>query len=314
MPGKRPFPVIARLAAISIAYSNADFIADLVLPYVPVDEEIFFYPDFTGHDIFTIPENMEVGRKGAPQEVEFTSENKTSSVKDYALKSGIPISDIESAQRSETQSDPEAETTEELIELVKLGREVRTARLVQNRNNYPVDQRLLLGADDQLNNPNSNPIDLIKRALDVPLMRPNTLVLGQAAWTELRSHKKIVSATLKNSGEEGMATRQAVAELFEVKQVIVGQGRYNVSRKGQPRQLARIWGNHMSLLHINPKATTKRSVSFGYTARLGTPWAGSAFDKNISARGGVEVRAGERVRELIVASDCGYFIENVVGG
>lgn len=314
MPSKRPFPVIPRLAAIAIAYANADFIGDLVLPYVPVGEELFQYPDFTGHDVFSVPEGLEVGRKGAPQEVEFTSALLDSSVKDYALKSSIPITDIEAAQRSEIPSDPEAEAAEEIMELVKLGREIRTARLVQNRNSYPAVQRLLLGADDQLNNPNSNPIDLIKRALDVPLMRPNSLVLGQAAWTELRSHPKIVSATLKNSGEAGMATRQAVAELFEIGQIIVGQGRYNVARKGQARQLARVWGSHISLLHINQKATTKRGVSFGYTARLGNPWAGSEFDKNISARGGVEVRAGERVRELIVASDCGYFIENVVGG
>lgn len=314
MPVKRPFPIVARLAAIAIAYTNDAFIADQVLPYVLAPEEKFYYPDFTGHDIFSVPEGLEVGRKGAPQEVEFTSELKESSVKDYALKSGIPITDIEAAQRSEVPYDPEAEAAEEIIELVKLGREIRTARLVQNRNTYDANQRLNLGADDQFNNPNSNPIDLIKRALDVPIMRPNSLVLGQNAWTELRSHPKIVSATLKNSGEAGMATRQAVAELFEIKDVIVGQGRYNAARKGQPRQLARVWGNHVSLLHINPKSTLRSGCSFGYTARLGTPWAGSEFDKNIGARGGVEVRAGERVRELILAPLCGYFIENVVGG
>lgn len=313
MPIKRPFPVIARLAAIAIAYRNLDFISDLVLPYISVPEEKFQYPDFTGHDVFTVPEGLEVGRKGAPAEVEFTSELKDSSVKDYALKSSIPMSDIEAAQRSEIPMDPEAEAAEEIMELVKLGREIRTARLVQNRNTYPAAQRLLLGADDQFNNPNSNPIDLFKRALDVPLMRPNTLVFGQTAWTELRTHPKIVSATLKNSGEAGMATRQAVAELFEVKDILVGQGRYNAARKGQPRNLARVWGSHVSLLHINPRANTQRGVSFGYTARFGTPWGGSMFDKDIGAQGGMEVRAGEKVRELIVASDCGYFLENCVG-
>lgn len=310
---KRPFPVVARLAAIAIAYKNADMIADLVLPYTPVLEEQFYYPDFTGHDAFSLPDGMEVGRKGAPPEVEFISELKQSATKDYALKSGIPMSDIEAAKRSEIPMDPEAETAEELMELVKLGREIRTARLVQNRNSYGGANRLMLGADDQLKNPNSNPIDLINRALDAMLMRGNTMVLNQEGWSALRTHPKIVSATLKNSGEAGMADRKAVADLFELKEIIVGQGRYNVAKKGQPRQLARIWGSHISLIHKNPTASVRRGVSFGYTARLGTPWGGSMFDKDISAQGGVEVRAGEKVRELIVAPDCGYFLENAVG-
>ena len=309
---KRPFPVVARLAAIAIAYTNADLIADQVLPYTQVPEEQFYYPDFTGHDVFTVPDGMEVGRKGAPPEVEFTSENKQSSVKSYALKSGIPMSDIESALRSEVPIDPEAEAAEMLMELVKLGREIRTARLVQNRNSYAAANRLMLGADDKLDNPNSDPIRLINDALDAMLMRGTAMVMNQAAWTKLRTHPKIVSATLKNSGEAGMADRQAVADLFEVKEIIVGQGRYNVAKKGQDRQLARVWGSHISLIHKNPTATVRNGVSFGYTARLGTPWGGSMFDKDISAEGGIDVRAGEKVRELIVAPDCGYFLENVL--
>lgn len=311
MPPVRPFPVNPVLSQIAIRYTNGDFVASQILPDTQVPEEKFYFMDYSKTPTFDLVED-EVGRKGEVKEIDWECEQKEGSVTDRALKHKIPLSDIEAAQRSPIPIDPEAEATEQLIELIRLGHEVRTSRLVQNLNTYPESQRVTMGADDKFNNPEFNPIDPVKRALDKPIMRPNSLVFGQAAWTEFRSNPFIVKATLKNSGDAGMASRQAVAELFEIQNVIVGQSRLNVNRPGHAPNLAYCWGPHLSLLHINPRATVRSGVTFGYTCRLGTPWSGSEFDKNIGARGGIEVRTGESIRELIIAPQCGYFFQNCI--
>lgn len=306
---KRAFPVNPVLSTISIRFTNAAFIGVRVMPLVTVPEEKFLYNDFSKTSAFNYIDT-EVGRTGRPKTLQWQSEQLESSVRDHALRGELPMSDIEAAARQPGSIDPEAETVEMLADCIKLGHEVRVARQVQNRNNYPADQRIALGADDKFSNPDADLITLISQALDKPLMRPTKMTFGQAAWTSFRSHPQIVKATLKNSGDAGMATRQAVAELFEVEAVEVGPARYNTVKPGQNQQLAYIWGPHLSLLYVNEKANPRNGVSWGYTAQFGTPWAGSMFDKDISAQGGMDIRSGERLRELVVAPQCGYFFEN----
>ncbi len=59
-------------------------------------------------------------------------------------------------------------------------------------------------------------------------------------------------------------------------------------------------------------ADTRGGVTFGFTAEWGGRIAGQWEDKNIGLRGGQRVRVGESVKELIIASQAGYFIEDAV--
>ena len=141
-------------------------------------------------------------------------------------------------------------------------------------------------------------------------MRPNIMVIGQAAWSKLRQHPQIVKAAHGNSGDSGMARREAVAELFEIEDLIVGQGWVNVARRGQAAKYERVWGKHVALLHRDKNASTGQGATFGLTAEFGQRVAGSWEDRNIGLRGGQMVRAGESVGELITAAHLGYFIED----
>jgi hypothetical protein len=48
------------------------------------------------------------------------------------------------------------------------------------------------------------------------------MVIGRQAWTKLRSHPHIVNACRGNSTGRGNVTRQEVADLFELAEVVVG--------------------------------------------------------------------------------------------
>ncbi|ACI98533.1 hypothetical protein [Rhodospirillum centenum] len=307
---KHPFPTDPALTAIAMAYTNGAMIADLVLPRVPVGKREFKYYEHDMAEGFTVPDTR-VGRKSRPGQVEFTAVEKTSSCDDYGLDDAVPQDDIDNAP---TNYDPRGRAVEGITNLILLDREVRTADVVFDAATYPVGHKETLAGTEQFSDfTSSTPIKVISEALDGPIMRPNVMVIGQPAWTILRQHPDIVKATKGNSGDKGMAARQAVAELFELEELIVGQGWVNTARPGQVTNYQRVWGKHIALLHRDRNADTRQGATFGLTAQFGGRVAGSWQDRNIGLRGGEYVRAGESVKELITAPHLGYFLENAVG-
>ena len=63
-------------------------IADQVLPRLTVTAREFKWDEHAKASMFQAPSTL-VGRKGSPNEVEFTAEEKTSSVADYGLEADL---------------------------------------------------------------------------------------------------------------------------------------------------------------------------------------------------------------------------------
>lgn len=321
-----PFVVQPRLTAITLTFRNKSFIADDVLPRVPVDSSLFKYSQFTTADGYTIPDTR-VGRKSAPGQIDWTATETTATTFDYGLDDAIPVVDIQNAQAAQRAQglmpiDPQSRSTMLLTDLVALDRENRVANGANGvfvNGNYPAANRATLSGTSQWSDyTNSNPLTALMQALDVPLVRPNVLVLGQQTWTQLRGHPKITAAAFPSGGNAvGGGTvlqRQALAALLEIDEVIVGSAWYNSAKPGQTFNATRLWGKHASLLYRNrsPMSTTN-DVTFGFTAQWGDRIAGTiANDPSIGLRGGVRVRVGESVAEVIAASNCGYFFQNAV--
>lgn len=308
---KAPFPITPELTAIAVKYRNQRLIADSVLPRVPVGLEEFKYWLFTLADGFTLPDTK-VGRKSKPNEVEFSATEQTASTADYGLDDAIPQKDID--QGRAMNFDPLGHAVMTLTDLILLDREVRAANLVFNAANYAAANKVTLAGNDQWSDfTNSDPIDDIMTGLDACIMRPNKMVIGRPAFTKLAQHPKIVKAVHGNDGDAGIATREQIARLFELDEVLVGEGWVNTAKKGQAPSMARVWGKHCALICQNGLATaTNGLATFGYTAQYGSRVAGAIEDRDIGLRGGQRVRVGESLKELIVANDLAYFIENAV--
>ncbi|WNJ89164.1 capsid protein [Bosea sp. 685] len=319
MATSRPFIVDAALSAIAIKFSNPDvsLIADRVLPRRPVGGEKFKWLKFPVEDSFTVPNTL-VGRKGRPNQIEVGATEEDSSVLDYGLDDLVPNSDVDAARQQREAGfsvyDPEARATEVLTDLVLLDREIRVAAKVFDLNTYAASQRVTLSGTSQFSDiVNSDPINVINGALDSTfVMRPNKMVIGQLAWTKVRSHPHIVNAVKGGNLNKGNATREQVAELFELQEIIVGSSFVNTARKGQTAAMSRVWGKHISLIYQNSVAGPDAGMTFGYTAQYGNRLAGRIPDSNIGLQGGAAIRVGERVREIVSAPSVAYFIQNAV--
>ena len=307
-----PFPVNPVLTGVALAYRNAKLIADEVAPRVPVAGESFKWLKHEAGAKFTVPD-LRVGRKGTPAEVEFTATETDGSTEDFGLDDFVPAKDIESA-RAIPGFDPLATATENLADLLALGREVRTAGLLFGAANYAAANKLTLAGEDRWDDyAHSDPIDDIKTALDLCVIRPNVAVIGRPGWSKLNSHPKILAGVGKLNTGGGIATRAEVATLFELDEIIVGEGWVNVARPGQAVSRQRVWGKHCALLVRDKLANLQNGrPTFALTAQWGGRIAGDIPDPKRGLRGGTTVRVGEAVRELVVASDLGFFFETVV--
>lgn len=317
-----PFTIQQRLTAITLAYRNLGFIADLVLPRLGVASSAFKWSKYNVADGYSIPDTR-VGRKGMVNQIDFSATEQTDSTVDYGLEDKIPQSDIDNARAAmATQGvmpiDPEARATELLTSLLATDREFRVATLLTTLGTYPATNRTTLAGATQWSDVSSDPVVAIGNALDVPLIRPNVLVFGQATWTSLRRHPKLTAAIMPAGGNASvagtLASRQAVADLFEVEEVLVGPSWYNTAKPGQTASYSRIWGKHAIALYRSPNPQVQGGdVTFGFTAEWGSRVSGTiAQDPDVGLRGGTKVRVGESVKEIIAANDVAYFFQNAV--
>lgn len=307
-----PFPTTPQLTAIAIAYRNSRLIADDVLPRVMVADQSFKYLKYPSGTFFTVPDTK-VGRKSAPGQVEMSATETSDSTDDHALDDAVPYSDIQSAASQPNLPDPLMRATEFVSDLLLLAREKRVADLVFATANYGASNKSTLSGTSQWSDfTNSDPVSAVLTALDACIMRPNIGIFGRAAWTKFSTHPKICKAVFGNNTDAGVVSRAQVAALFELDDVLVGEGWINSAKKGQAASMVRVWGKHAVFAYRNKTADTQRGTTYGITAQWGGRIAGSQFDKNIGMRGGEIVRVGESVKELLTANDLAYMFENAV--
>lgn len=305
-----PFPIQPELTAIAIGYRNSTLIADGVLPRIPVGKKDFKYLQYNLSDGFTVPDTK-VGRTGRVNETEFSAVEFTASTEDFGLEDPIPQDDIDNAP---VNYDPLGRSAEGITDMILLDREIRTAGIVFNAATYGASNKTTLSGTSQFSDfTNSDPIGIIQSALDGVIMRPNIMTIGRPAFSVLCRHPKLCKAIFGNNTDAGIITRQQLATLFELEEVLVGEAWLNNSKRGQTAALARVWGKHIALMFRDKNVSNRGRMSFGYTPQFGNRMAGSWEDKNIGLRGGQRVRVGESVKELICAPDLGYFIQNAVG-
>ena len=311
-----PFETQTKLTAIAQAVTVAGLIADMVCPRVRTGYK-FTYTTLAEEDLLSIPE-VKASRASHLNQVEFGATDATDSVLDYGLEDPVPHRDIDEAQAQEVPYDPLALATEATAELVKLAREQRVASLLTTAANYATSHSVTLSGNAQWSHANANPRDVILTALDAPLVRPNTLVFGQAVWTKLRQNPKIVEAIkLSGAGDQasGIVMREAVAQLFEVDNVYVGQAWHQSAKRGQTNTFARLWGKHACAIYIKPGMNARdRMPKFCWTAdAMGGMQVGTyeAPERGVN-RGSTVVKVSECVKELIAYKSAGYLWRNAV--
>ena len=110
----------------------------------------------------------------------------------------------------------------------------------------------------------------------------------------------------------GLVSRQAVADLFELDRILVGDVWLQSANRGQAANYTRIWGKHASLLHIRrPAGTRDPAPTWGFTAQALAIQIGMSTEPSRGVgEGSRVVKISEELKELVTWNTAGYLFRN----
>jgi hypothetical protein len=189
------------------------------------------------------------------------------------------------------------------------GREKRVADLVLATAN--ISQNTTLAGVNQWSDPGSDPLNDVRIArvaiyTGAPGYTPNTMVIGYQVFEALKQHpdvKEIVKYT-----ERAIITRQILAAVFEVDELLVGKVTRRTSKEGQTDAFGDVWGKD-ALLYFREMRPSLKRASFGYQMRQEDL---KVFRYREDKRDTDVIRVSEKQDEKLVAEKLAYLFKAAV--
>lgn len=252
------------LTNISIQFQPAmdGYIADEILPAVPVVKESAAYWVYD-KSRFDIPDSKRVPRSGYAR-IDWDVSTDTYLCEQYGLEGEI---DDEERKNAAAPLDLDVDTTEIVTDMVLNNREKRVADLVLSTS--VITQNTTLAGTSQWSDKNgSDPLADIATGrvtiFNASGYTPTHLAIGNDVLEALKFHpdiKEIIKYT-----ERAIVTKQLLAAVFEVDEVIVGRVLRRTSKMGQADTMTSVWSKDALLYYREGRPSLKRA-SFGYQMR-----------------------------------------------
>lgn len=303
-PTTRQVHIDGPLTAISVAYSNTEYIAEQVFPNVPVVKQSDLYFIYTKADWFrNNVARRAPGTRAQRADYGITTSNYLCEV--YALAKGVPD---ETVRNADSPLQPLAEATQWLTDQIMLNKEIQVANIAFGNSQWSssVTPSTLWDVDT------SDPIgdvslgaNTVRRAIG---RFPNVGVIGGGLWRHVKKHPDLINRVVGAAGPNSPAllTRAAIGALFELENILVGNAVQETGPEGGTSSPSDIWGLHMAILYRTPTPGL-RIPNAGYTFT----WAGrevNRYREDQEKQDVVEV--GEAFDVKLVASDAGYLIKS----
>lgn len=253
MPSRSQVHIDAALTNLSIAYRNAEYIADQVVPVVPAAKDSDKYYVY-GKENFNL-ENTRRKPDAKANQVTRSLSSEAYVTERHALRDFVTDDEI---QNSDPALDPFGDATTSLTDRLLLRREYDAASLLFSAANMSGYTAALSGTG-QWSHASSDPVQAVE-AQRLAIIgrtgkRPNKLVIGPEVFSALKGNPAIRDR-VKYSMKE-VITLDLLAQLFEVDKVVVGNATYNTAKEGQATSLSFIWGKYVLLGFINDKVGLK---------------------------------------------------------
>jgi hypothetical protein len=259
MPDISMVHVDQALTNVSIAYHNAQFVADQVFPMIPVTKQSNKYFIYSKDRFRVIEDTRRPGTRA--NEIDWSLSTDTYFAEGHALAQAIPD---ELRANADQALDVDVDATETLTDLIYIQRET----LIASKATDPtvVTQNAALSGTSQWSDyTNSDPIPTVenqKATIQKQIGQvPNALLVSQPVFLALRSHPKILDRFKYT--QVGILQPDHLKAAFNVDNFLVAAAIRNTAREGAADNLDYIWGKN-ALLFYKPAAPGRRTLSLGY--------------------------------------------------
>ena len=303
----------AALSEIAIAYKNKSFIAEQVLPLVPVDKQSDKYYVWDKGSWLT--NQVEVRTPGdLYPEGRMKLSNDEYFCDIYHLGYAIPW---EKKKNADTAINLERSGTNWLAHQFALNREVQIAAAVFAGSIW--DTNPVVGTDfvawDDYDN--SDPPEDIDTYRDTVLQNtgvlPNTMVIGKQVLSKLRRHP-ILLDMFKYTGK-GILTEAQVAEALDIEKLLVGSCVQRTSVEGAASAVqAFVWGKHALLMYVPPApALDEPAAGYTFTWNLEDTGFTTAIIPTVQEERDRDFLKGKHAFDFkVTGSDLGVYLASVI--
>lgn len=258
------------LSQIAVDFKNRDYIADQVLTPVTVPKLQGQYLVWDQGVTFKTPRTA-YGQDGQVSSIDVKGVKTSFSLNIEALSTWIDELELQQADINYLR----ALKVSKLVNAMRLRLEIDVA--AQLRSTAVLTQNATLAGVTQWSDfTNSDPANAILTQQDNLPRKANTLILGRQVLTQLKRHPKILDVTKYT--QFGFAPTAALATLFEVDRILVGEALQDTAADGQAASKGFIWGKDAILAYIDPSPPSPLmdQPTLGYIPRMGgggaTPW------------------------------------------
>jgi len=256
------------LSEMAIGYRPEGFIADMVMPQVPVGKQSDMYAVFIRADRLRTANDA----RAPGAEARIVTEDVGSGTfycSNYALKANVPIEDRANADPiyQNLQSEGKVQL---VMDKLMLNYEVRVAGLVTNTSNVGSSAAVSSGWSGS----GADPLADINTAIDnvhyANGVRPNKVVMGVEAWKSFRRNSTVRNLIFGTNNGGGYPNTSQVAALLDVDEVLVAGAFRNTGGEGLAESLSSIWLDHVLVEYV-PASPNKERPSFAYSFRWAAP-------------------------------------------
>ena len=236
------------------------FIADALFPTVPVGKQSDRYYVIDPDTYLRVP--LTIRAPGAPAKlIEFKLTSESYFADNYALGTQTPLETLANADLGGAMI--RQNNNNLILDGLARDREIRVAALVTSISNVGSGVALT-GANKWSDYVGSNPIGDINSGhafiRNKTGLIANTMAIDYDTLIALQHHP-LIRDYVKYT-QSGPVPLTEIMALYRVKQVLVASGIYNSAKEGATAVMTNIWGNFISLLHVQP-AVTMETATFG---------------------------------------------------
>ena len=296
----------AYLSEVARGYKNNAFVAHYLFPTIYSEKEKIDIFQFN-KEAFNIYDTERAIRANSNVISPKGFSKHTTTLTEHDLSYPIDYREEQESEKVKLQ----LHATNVVTEGLNLKHEKACADLVQNPNNYPNENKLILSGTSCFTDPNSDPQGVVDDAKDAVSRKiaqdPNVMVIGQDAWKTLKRHPQLKGLISDNLNK--LVTLNLLKEIFEIDNIIIGKSIF-ADKDGN---FVRIWKDNMVLAYVPElgSSRTEYDPSFAYTVKKKDALKIDEYKKEGNKV--KYIRATDIYDPFMVGAEAGFLISKVNG-
>ena len=245
------------LSNMSIAYTNAQFLAEWIAPVVPSDKQsndyyVYGFERFRRRDVHRAPGTR-------PAETGWTVAPYPFKADGRSVRGWYPW---EGPSAADPAIDLDVDTTEVATDQVLLDQEVNMVEMLKA--NLTTVDLSASSYEYALDNASNDPVLYFDQQKEVIAKacgrRPNAMLFGRPAWRAFRNNptvlKHIFGTSVVGTGQQ--ITTDMAKALLEVDDIQIAEAMYDTAAEGAAASLDYIWGDMVLLFFRDPGAGRRK--------------------------------------------------------